>query len=239
MKHLLGKYIRNLLRSFNYELIRYPYGDNRVRMDLIKQHGITIIFDIGANTGEYARQMREIGYRNKIVSFEPRKDAFNELYKNAKKDSSWQVINIGLGNQNSIKTINIAGNETSSSILEMNKIHVDIKPHSKYKGKEEIQVKKFDSILDDYANKTDIILMKIDTQGYEKYILEGAEKSLHRIKGVQLELSLVELYKDSSLYTEMIPFLENLGFSLCALERGFFDKNTGQLLQVDGIFYRK
>jgi len=37
----------------------------------------------------------------------------------------------------------------------------------------------------------------------------------------------------------MINLIEDQGFTIYSLEPGFYDKNTGQLLQVDGIFFRK
>ena len=38
------------------------------------------------------------------------------------------------------------------------------------------------------------------------------------------------------LFKEMITYFENLGFQLYSLENGHYNRNTGQLLQVDGIF---
>ena len=143
-----------------------------------------------------------------------------------------------MGKSDETSIINIAGNYTSSSLLEMNKLHTDIKPLSKYIGKEKINVKKLDSIIFEYIDKSEEIYLKIDTQGYEKQVLQGAENTLNFIRVIQLEISLVELYQGSALIYEMIPFLESKGFFLCSIERGFDDKKTGRLLQVDGIFIR-
>jgi hypothetical protein len=81
--------------------------------------------------------------------------------------------------------------------------------------------------------------MKIDTQGFEKNVIEGAKESLKDIKGLQLELSMVELYQGETLVTDMINYIEDKGFTLYSLEPGFYDTKSGQLLQVDGIFYRQ
>ena len=233
---ILKKLIHSTLQKFNYDLLRYPHGDYAKRIEIIKQYNIKTIFDVGANIGEFADIMRDSGYNQRIVSFEPRKQAFTELNQKAQNDKLWNCVNIALGDSNGTSTINVAGNNTSSSILEMNKIHTDIKPHSKYIGKEEVVVKKLDAILFDYINEKEEIYLKIDTQGYEKQILDGAEKSIPNIRIIQLEMSLVELYKNSPLIYEMIPFLESKRFFLCSIERGFHDKKTGRLLQVDGIF---
>jgi hypothetical protein len=52
-------------------------------------------------------------------------------------------------------------------------------------------------------------------------------------------MSIIPLYASELIYTEMIAYLDNLGFSLISLENGFSDPDTGQLLQADGIFVRK
>ena len=53
---------------------------------------------------------------------------------------------------------------------------------------------------------------------------------------MQLEMSLVPLYQNEMLYTDMIQYMKSRGFALYSLENGFSDEKTGKLLQVDGIF---
>ena len=118
----------------------------------------------------------------------------------------------------------------------MNQIHIDNRPISKYIGKEEIVVKRLDSIIHELINPDEEIYFKIDTQGYEKKILDGAEQTLHNIRVIQLEMSLVELYRRSMLIYDMIPYMESKGFFLSSIERVFYDPKSTRLLQVDGIF---
>ena len=80
--------------------------------------------------------------------------------------------------------------------------------------------------------------LKIDVQGYEKFVLEGAPNLLKRVIGVQLELSLVPLYEGDTPYLRMLEFLESAGLHLTLIEPGFRDKNTGEDLQFDGVFFR-
>ena len=79
-------------------------------------------------------------------------------------------------------------------------------------------------------------MLKIDVQGFEKKVLAGAEASLQKIKIIQLEMSLVPLYQNEWLFHEVLEYLTQKGFQLYSLENGFFNKETGQLLQADGIF---
>jgi hypothetical protein len=55
---------------------------------------------------------------------------------------------------------------------------------------------------------------------------------------IQLEMSLVPLYENEMLFFEMTKYLNDKGFQLYSLENGFSNPDTGQLLQVDGIFIK-
>ena len=80
--------------------------------------------------------------------------------------------------------------------------------------------------------------MKIDTQGYEWAVLDGAKKILPRIKGILCELSLVELYKGQHLWMDLLNRLENEEFTLWSIQRGFTDRISGRTLQIDATFFR-
>ncbi len=231
--------ILNTFNSIGIQINRYPDSDLKRRLKLIKYFEINKIFDIGANVGNYAMVMRRLGFLGNIVSFEPLSETFKKLQKNAVKDNNWEAINIALGNKDGESEINIAGNNDSSSILEMMPLHSKSAPESSYIGKERIKVNKLDTVFDMYCEKGDNVFVKIDTQGYELNVLQGAEKSLSHIKGIQIEMSLVQLYDGGILYKEMIELIEKKGFSLFSIENGFSDPGSGELLQMDGIFFKK
>jgi len=208
------------------------------RIKLLRHYGINLIFDIGANTGQYAKNMRSLGYMGRLVSFEPLSEAFVKLKRNTKNDPLWEAVNIAIGEVNENRIINIAGNSRSSSFLPMLPLHIKYSPHTKYIDKEKVTMKTLDSIIDKYMRCDEKLFLKIDTQGYEKEVINGALKSLEKISGIQMELSLVSLYEGEGLFSEMINLMENLGYLLVSLEPGY-SIPTGQLFQVDAIFASK
>jgi len=222
-----------------YQIKNYPDHDFARRMKMVKHYNINSLLDIGANNGGYAKSMRKLGYRGKIISFEPLKSAFLDLKKASSKDKSWIVNNYAIGNEDKNGVINVAGNSFSSSILEMLPSHLNSAPQSKYVAQEEIEIKKIDSIINEFCKKEDNVMLKIDTQGFEKNVIEGANESLKNIKIIQLEMSIIQLYESEMLYMDMINHLDKKGFQLFSLENGFSDPTTGRLLQVDGIFVNK
>jgi FkbM family methyltransferase len=210
-----------------------------LRTELIKNYKIDLVLDIGANEGQDAEKLRKNGYQGRIVSFEPLTSAFTLLKKRAESDSLWNVVNSSLGDQNIKARINISENSCSSSLLEILPRHLNAAPESAFVGSEEITVQTLDYIFYDFYNPGESVFLKIDTQGYERKILEGACRSLKSIIGIQLEMSLVTLYKGECLFEDMFSYMTEKGYTLMSLEPEWTDRQTGQLLQVNGIFFRE
>lgn len=116
--------------------------------------------------------------------------------------------------------------------------HSNTGPESKYTTQEEIEIKTLDSVYNTLCKKDDRVMIKIDTQGYKKNVIDGSTESLKNIKVIQIEMSIVQLYEKEILFIEMINHIDKKGFHLVSLENGFSDNTTGQLLQVDGIFVK-
>ncbi len=233
--------IRRLLWRIGYDISRFtptshPLARKKQLFDVYK---IDTVLDIGANSGQFAKQIRnDVGFAWRILSFEPLSAAFDLLKANARDDPAWEVFNFAIGSTVEAGEINIAGNSYSSSLLGMLPSHEESAPDSKYVGKEMIEIKTLDSVFFDLCKTAGNVYMKIDTQGFESEVLKGAEISLAQIDTVQMEMSLVPLYECELLFNEMCMLMTNKGYRLVAIEDGFSDPVSGQLLQVDGIFHR-
>lgn len=233
--------IRKLLWKFGYDISRHaPTSRPGARMkQLLAVYDIDTVLDIGANSGQFAEFLRsDVGYRKRIVSFEPLSSAFALLKAKADGDPHLDALNFALGDIDGQSEINVAGNSYSSSLLDMLPSHLKSAPESIYDGKETVEVKKLDTVFENYCSKENRVYMKIDTQGFESKVLKGAEASLQRIDSVQLEMSLVPLYKGELLFNELYELMEGKGYSLVDISPVFSDHASGQLLQVDGIFHR-
>ena len=236
---MIKNIIQGALRTMGVQLTDYPKKSEQRQLKIIKTQNIDTILDIGANTGQYGSHMRKMGFTKKIISFEPMLGAFKELEKKATKDKNWSAKHYALGNEDGSSVINISGNSYSSSILEMLPTHEESAPSSKYVAQEEIVIRKLDTVFHDLCSKEANVMLKIDTQGFEKSVLDGAEAILDMVSVIELEMSLVPLYESNTLYLELIHYLEERGFELHAIDHVFSNAKTGQLLQVDGTFVRK
>jgi FkbM family methyltransferase len=177
----MKKMINRVLRSMGIQIKRYPDINLKRRIKIMENCKIDTLFDIGANIGQYAQKMRELGYNKKIISFEPLESAFTDLKKASLKDDNWTVNNYAIGNEDGVCIINVASNSYSSSILNMLPKHTEGAPDSKYIAQQEIEIKKLDSVFDRFTNNNNKVMLKIDTQGFEKNVIDGALNSIKKL----------------------------------------------------------
>lgn len=234
--------LKNIIRSFGYEVTRYNRSASssaQIVLALKKFH-IDLILDVGANEGQFASQMRHEGYKGRIVSFEPLSTAYKVLLEVSNNDRCWTISpRCALGSRQMIIDINISKNSQSSSLLPMHNSHLVAAPDSIYVDRESVEMDTLDNIASIYLQKSNNPFLKIDTQGYEWEVLDGAVSLLPRIKGVLLELSLVELYEGQRLWRDLIDRMDSLGFSLWAIHEGFGNQSEGRSLQLDAVFFRQ
>ncbi|MBD2040287.1 FkbM family methyltransferase [Microcoleus sp. FACHB-672] len=238
---MIKKLVKKVARKLGIELSRFtPQTSDTARIQRILHHyQIDLVLDIGANIGQYSMLLRDLGYQGRIVSFEPLSSAYSTLTVVSSKDPLWKIaprLAIGNVDRESVQ-INIAGNSQSSSILPMLNSHLNVAPNSAYTSSEMVPMKRLDTISEYYIDEdVKSIFLKIDTQGFETQVLEGASAILAKVEFIQIELSLIPLYEGEKLYNDMIALMYHLGYEVYAIIPGFTDPLTGRLLQMDGIF---
>lgn len=238
MKSLLKK----VLLKAGFEIKRYtPINSvNALMRKIILQNKTDLLIDVGANSGQYGKLVRELGYEGDIISFEPIKSVFENLKSNANYDKNWRTENFAIGIKEEEALIHISENTFSSSILDIKDAHVSAAPESRYVSQERIRVMPLDKfITTDILNSHNSIMLKIDVQGYEMNVIDGAVSLLPSIKIVQAELSFLPMYSNGPLYKDVITRMDSLGFELFSLIPEFIDPNSGRLLQADGIFFNR
>jgi len=200
---------------------------------------VDLVLDVGAASGLYGKRLREGGYHGRICSFEPLREAYATLEKACAGDPDWTCHRIALGAEPGRAEINVSGNSDSSSLLPMLERHEKSYPVAIYIGKEIIEVSTVDDVWDEVVRPNERVFLKLDVQGYEMEALRGAQGALPMLHGLQVELSLVPLYESAPGWTEVITYLQGLGFYVALLQPAFDDPKTGEVLQVDGIFTRE
>ena len=208
------------------------------RLQIMKRAGISLVLDVGANVGQYAKIARKAGFAGQIVSFEPLAQSYAKLARSASRDPRWSAVHLGLGSRDHETILHISGDSQASSLAKMLPRHEEIAPYFSRVGEERISIRKLDTVWDEHVSAGSKVYLKIDTQGFEKQVLQGASRSLARIDVVQLEISILPLYEGTWLLPDVLKHMQRRGLTLVSIEYGFCHPETGQMLQVDGIFAR-
>jgi FkbM family methyltransferase len=239
----LARRARSLVRRFAHQLglevVRYD-GRRfvaRKRVEVIRATGANIVLDVGAGIGQFAGGLRSEGFAGPIVSFEPVGETFSELQRRAAADPAWTCVNFALAERPGDAVINVAGNLWSSSLLPMRREHEVAAPASAYVGEETVRLARLDSL--DVIGHADRAYLKIDVQGAESAVLDGAAGVLDRIVAAELELSLAKLYEGQDLLWALRERMRAERFALVWLGESIFrNPATDEILALDGIFVR-
>ncbi len=235
------RFAREALKRAGYDIVRTDENlapaSRRVR--LLREHGVDLVLDVGANIGQYGWELRNHGYAGRIVSFEPLSGPFRELAGLSAQRPPWTAVNIGLGDRSGTATIHVAGNSECSSLLPLSARQTEADASVRYVAEEVVRMSTLREVWDDHCGPGDRAYVKIDAQGFERHIIRGAGPVLHRAVGIQLELSFTPLYEGETPFREMVDEMRSLGFLLRTVEPMYVDPTSGELLQLDAVFFRR
>jgi FkbM family methyltransferase len=210
---------------------------------LLAENKVETVLDVGANKGQFGSELVDNDYRGQVVSFEPLPDAHEKLVAAANKarakGKNWIVAPpVAVGAVAKETQFHIAENSISSSLLQMQDLHLDAAPNSRFVRDITVNVRPLHELVDALGIHSNRLFLKIDTQGTEPDVIEGAMPIMDRIVGIKTELSLVELYGGQNLYHKIDALIRDLGFTLWDVVPVFRNLTTGRLLQFDGIYFR-
>ena len=101
-----------------------------------------------------------------------------------------------------------------------------------------LEVQRLDDIFARFKGRR--VFLKIDTQGFEREVLEGARESLKEIFGVQAELPVVHLYRGVWSLPEALDYMSKRGFVLGQVRPTNFDtEERVTVIELDCIFRRE
>lgn len=204
----------------------------------LERYGVDLIFDVGANVGQYAESVFAAGYRGRVVSFEPLSHPYAELRERSRGNPRWEVAErCCLGDRDAEIEVHISENSVASSLLPISAEHLRVSPNARYVDVERVRMQTLDSAFSRYAKGARAPFLKLDVQGFESQVLDGAARCLPRMVGFQIELSLSQIYEGEVLFSDMVRRIESLGFQIVRFFPAFTDMQTGRWLAADGLFF--
>jgi FkbM family methyltransferase len=228
--------LKRLLKGMGYELRQYtPLRSFAAARDALLQNA-DVVVDVGANAGQYGEALRESGYRGRLVSLEPVTEAYEQLQLRASEDGAWEAVQVAASDADGELTLNVTDDSRSSSALARNELFAD-RPGWAPRESRTVPARRLEALADELLRPGERAFLKIDVQGYERQVLDGAGAALGRFEGIELELSVRALYEGQPSLAEMLPLLAERGFRPVSLEPILLD-DDGLLMELDGLFAR-
>ena len=82
------------------------------------------------------------------------------------------------------------------------------------------------------------VLLKLDVQGFEPQVLEGASNTLSKVDYVLLESSFHPLYEGEKTFVEILSMMAARGFEFSRPLGWLEDPRNDEILQMDALFMR-
>lgn len=218
-------------------------GPERMHLRRFFKHfGVDCVFDVGANRGQYATMLREeIGFKGPIISFEPIPDMAERLKQTAARDPDWHVESTALDRDAGPATFHVMAEPQFSSLRRPSGDQPGIfKADNQVAREVEVMRTTIAAELPRWQAKLGFRrpFLKMDTQGNDLAVVEGAGDALQHFVGLQSELAIRTLYEGAAGFADAIAAYKERGFELSA----FVPNNAGhfpQLVEMDCVMFRK
>jgi FkbM family methyltransferase len=194
-----------------------------------------ILVDIGANVGTISLTSAKIvGENGKIFAFEPSPKTFDALLENIALNGfkNCEIFPFAVGNENKRIFLSDKKSDDQNQVLKENE------------GFEE-KIKVNQIRLDDFFDKkTKIDVLKIDTEGFEFLVLQGAEEMLKNTECIYFEAKNEHFQRYGTTFREVFIYLENQNFyffklnkneELSVINQDFFPEKCENIIAVKNI----
>ena len=251
IKNIINRSIKSFINYFGYELRGIKPIVSHNNYDAIHKFIVNkilelegpIIFDVGANDGESIKRFRKIFPNLKIYSFEPDDKIFERLKTKYSNIKNIYLNNFGLSNKDATQKFYSYSYDKMSSLIPL---EVDSKLYKSRKiaknSDKDFETEKMVQLhkLDSFANEKNIPrinVLKIDVQGCEPEVIEGAYDYIkkNKIDIIELEIILGFGYSKSISFYDVEKYLSKSGYRLIAINH---DSNVISFsnYQVDLIY---
>lgn len=214
-------------------MIKTLLGENRINL-----------IDVGASGGCHGRWSK-LASSVRAILFEPHEEAYLALQQNNNSDDI--IYNVALSDSKKPIAFNACKKQEVSSSYMPNMAFL-----SRFVDSDRFQVLNtvsmqadaLDNVVSDFV-KESADFIKIDTQGSELSILQGAEATLESVIGLEVEVEFSPMYEGQPLFADVDTFARKHGFDLIDLDRHHVKRkeyakgpHKGQLIFADALYFK-
>ncbi len=219
-----GLAINRLYENRNYNIQSNGELNLLNKLRKFKPH---IVFDVGANLGNYSNIARHEFSDAEIYAFEPVEESFQQLNESTKNDTSIHSFQIGLSQKSGKKDFYIYQQSEHNSSIEIQGMNRQLVHQL------EVDTMSGDEFM--RANHIEIIdLLKIDVEGTEMDVIKGFSTAFSekRIKICQFEYGYANITSHTFLL-DFYQFFNNFGYRVGKIYPEYVDFRDYHVKQED------
>jgi len=231
------KFVNRFLSLFDVCIIRKRWLEESLRGNRTMEKKLQLvstmishpntIFDLGAAKGEWSEIAIRSFPRAHFVLLEPLAERLEMLRSFRNKYSNSEIVNSAAGNEDGHAELSVTDDLDGSAIGVQGCTNGRSVPTARL------------DTLASQGNLSAPFLIKFDTHGYEKKILQGAAGILAETNCIVMECYNFKISPSAVLFWEMCEFLDDLGFRVVDIADPWPRKLDGILWQMDVIWLRK
>jgi FkbM family methyltransferase len=227
-------------RSVGLRVSRLSSSFEAAMMEALRRNRVDTVIDIGANAGQFAKELRALGYTGTIHSFEPLPDIANALRSVSAADPLWHVHEYALGDSDGDVSFFVTSNRVSSSLLQPKEFDLHSKVGAVASQLIQVPIRKLSTMAQNELKDVEWerTFLKLDVQGAEEMVLRGAESLLPKLPVLITEVSFQTLYNRSASWLDVMKVCIANGLTVVDFQRGFRDPVACRVLQADVLLER-
>lgn len=238
--NLVTKAVKSAFQSVGLDVVRKKNSPKMTLLGLRKLPFRTII-DVGANTGQFAKNISVYFPNAKIYCFEPLPEPFNMLSAWAKSTKGRvESFNVAIGDTEGEAEMFLHEDHTSSSsLLATTELTEQYYPFTKEQRRICVKQTMLDTALKDMQDELSMeMLIKLDVQGYEDRVVAGGSETFIKASACILEVCLDTLYEGQAGFKELLLIFDELGYQYAGnLEQVYGE--DGHCIFIDAVFLNK
>lgn len=241
-ERLVRALARGGVRLAEHAGLYLPNSLNEYLRRLFVRRPIGLVVDVGAHVGEYGMRLRQLGFPGDILSFEPVPETYQRLRDRIGGDERWSAVRCAAGDRDETRLMHIPDADDLASLLPPSEYaHQRFGRSSQVRRTTPVETRRIDTILTERFpdGVRGEILLKVDAQGADLAVVEGAQNALTSITAIQIELGILSLYEQAVAFPQAVARLSELGYDLGAIFPVLRDVDELRLVDVDCVFVRR
>lgn len=190
-----------------------------------------LVVDVGANHGTFTDTIRRLEPRSRVLAVEPEPKNVEHLRGRFADDAAVTVVDRAASDRAGVSVLNVTqGTEFASLHAPLSTLEDEYGDASRVVGTAEVQTSTLDQIVGDQP----VRLLKVDVQGHEIALLEGAKETLARTEALLIEVLFVSHYENDATFAQVDAAVREQGFDLVGLAP--WGPTDGPLLWADACY---